>query len=143
MEIEAAASLQDQTNSLFSTESSKLGKDEFLKLFVEQLSNQDPLDPLKNEDFIAQMATFSQLEQTTNMNTNLTSYLETQTNLLTGQALAQYAGLIGKSVVAQNSDSERVSGEVKSVAFDNGSVSIQVNGIDIPVENIIEVSDKN
>jgi flagellar basal-body rod modification protein FlgD len=41
----------------------ELGKDEFLQLLITQLQNQDPLDPVKNEDYIAQLATFSSLEQ--------------------------------------------------------------------------------
>lgn len=41
----------------------KLGQDEFIQLLVAQLQNQDPMNPVKNEDFIAQMATFNSLEQ--------------------------------------------------------------------------------
>jgi len=45
----------------------ELGKDDFLKLFVAQLSHQDPMNPMNDQDMMGQMASFSQLEQITNM----------------------------------------------------------------------------
>ncbi len=54
----------------------KMGKDEFLKLFMHQLKNQDPMSPMKGEEFSNHMAMFSQLEQQINMNKNLEKMLE-------------------------------------------------------------------
>ena len=56
------------TSSSTSAPSQEISKSEFLRLLVEQLKNQDPLNPINNEDFIAQLATFSSLEQLISIN---------------------------------------------------------------------------
>jgi flagellar basal-body rod modification protein FlgD len=71
-----------------------MGQKDFLTLFTTQLKNQDPLDPVKNEAFVAQLAQFSQLEATVTMSSTLSDYV-TSTS---GQAMMSSANLIGKSV---------------------------------------------
>jgi flagellar basal-body rod modification protein FlgD len=73
---------------------SGMGQQDFLKLFTTQLQNQNPLDPTKNEAFVAQLAQFSQLEATTNMASQLTSFVSSQS----GDRMLSGVALIGKKV---------------------------------------------
>ena len=80
------------------TATSLANKDEFLKMFTAQLQHQDPLNPMSNQDFTAQLAQFSQLEQLTTMNENLETTLNT--NLLLNKSINNNMAttLIGKEV---------------------------------------------
>ena len=70
--------------------SSDLGRDQFLQLLVAQLRNQDPLEPVNNENFIAQLAQFSTLEGIENLNASFSDVLALQN-------LTQGANLIGRT----------------------------------------------
>ena len=76
-----------------------LDRDAFLKLLVEQLRNQDPLNPQDNHEFIAQLATFSSLEQSMGINTRLDA-LMLQT---AGLANSQVVGLVGQTATVKGS----------------------------------------
>ncbi len=76
---------------------SELGKDAFLKLLVTQLQYQDPLDPTENEEFVAQLAQFSQVEQLTTANDSL----ETLYSAMASMNNASMTQLLGKDVLAQ------------------------------------------
>ncbi|AFG38146.1 flagellar hook assembly protein FlgD [Spirochaeta africana] len=92
--------------------SGDLGKDDFLKLLITQLSNQDPTNPMEDREFIAQMAQFSSLEQMTNLN----SEFKAMSRMLgAGQAM----NLLGKDVAVYDGDS-RIEGSVTEVT--TGSV---------------------
>lgn len=71
-----------------------LGKDDFLKILMTQLQNQDPLNPMQDKDFIAQMATFSTLEQITNMGKSIEQFVSVQQQ----SQLIAYNQFVGKEV---------------------------------------------
>jgi|GEM_PF-17552 len=73
-----------------------MGKTEFLTLFTTQLQNQNPLDPVNNEAFVAQLAQFSQLEATTNIRTSMESMVKS----MKSERFMSGANLIGKQVTA-------------------------------------------
>jgi flagellar basal-body rod modification protein FlgD len=72
-----------------------LGKDQFMKLMVAQLKHQDPLDPAKNEEFLAQLAQFSSLEGITNLNDSVSAMATSMRSSATSEA----AALVGRSVL--------------------------------------------
>jgi flagellar basal-body rod modification protein FlgD len=82
------------------TGTSVLGKDDFLRLLVTQLKYQDPMNPLDQNQFLAQTAQFTSLEQLQ----NISGGIETLGTLLAGNALADTAGLVGRTVRSASRD---------------------------------------
>ena len=72
-------------------QANSLGMEDFLKILLTQLTYQDPLKPMDNQQFMAQMAQFTSLEQTQQLNNKIET-------LITNQAALQSVGLIGKTV---------------------------------------------
>lgn len=101
------------------TGTSSLGKDDFLKILMTQLQNQDPLNPLQDKDFIAQMATFSTLEQITNLNTSIGQ-------LVLDSQLSQSSQMIGKTLTYLNEENKETTAVVKSVTFKEGKMTFQL-----------------
>jgi flagellar basal-body rod modification protein FlgD len=94
--------------------SSVVGKDQFLQLLIAQLTNQDPLKPADDKEFVAQMATFSSLEQLMDVNQNLQGLAFGQANLVNAQAL----DLIGKDALVEGGETIRVRrGEADRVVY--------------------------
>jgi flagellar basal-body rod modification protein FlgD len=104
----------------------EMSQQAFLTLFTTQLQNQNPLDPVKNEAFVAQLAQFSQLEATTKMSDSLASMNST----MQGDRLMTGAALIGKKVASPNGTAELVDGAnvagVLSLANGANSVNLDV-----------------
>jgi flagellar basal-body rod modification protein FlgD len=102
-----------------------MGKQDFLTLFTAQLQNQNPLEPVKNEAFVAQLAQFSQLEALTNMQTSLDSFVTS----MSGERMLGSAALIGKKVAVTDTPTLVTSGSgiEGSIDLPFGASGIQVN----------------
>ena len=109
------------------TASQSLGKDDFLKLLITQLSNQDPTSPMENTEFISQMAQFSSLEHMTNMNSEFTKL----NNVLVS---SNAVGTIGKTVDVKIGDT-KTSGVVDAITCGDNP-QVKVNGMLYDMKNI-------
>jgi flagellar basal-body rod modification protein FlgD len=111
-----------------------LGQDDFLKLLVAQLTTQDPLNPTKDTDFIAQMAQFSSLEQSKAMQSDMAL-------LRSEQQLLQANGLIGRAVNLQvGTATTPLTGVVSSVQIEAGTPKLVVNGTSYDMSQLLSVA---
>lgn len=118
-----------------STGKSSLGKDDFLKILIAQLQNQDPSQPLQDKEFIAQMAQFSSVEQLSNMSKEMS---------LLRQSMGIASGLIGKQVTWSGTDETGQSvtkkGLVDAITFKEGTQYATVKGENITLDKLLTIT---
>lgn len=122
-----------------SNNSQTLMKDDFLKLFIAQLKNQDPLSPVDDSQFLAQLAQFSSLEQMSNVAKSVEELNQNITMLTSQSLLVQGAAMIGKEAVGIGGDGQQVSGVISSVKWNGDNLQVSIDDKMINLENIIEV----
>jgi flagellar basal-body rod modification protein FlgD len=103
------------------SKNSAMGKDQFLKLLVTQLSHQDPMNPMSDQDFMGQMASFSTLEQVTNMAT-------ANEAMAANLQLSQSVGLIGRTVTWTDASHASHTGVVEKVTQRDGFPVLTISG---------------
>lgn len=107
-----------------------LGKDDFLKLFVTQLSKQDPMNPVSDKEFIAQMAQFSALEQMNNVSSNINELKSMQASTMVGKLIT------GKDALNGNV----ITGEVTRIIYDNsGNIFLRTKDNTVQMKDVLSV----
>ena len=103
----------------------------FLKLLVAQMKNQDPTNPMDSTQYMAQLAAFSQVEQSVQMNTKLDQMLQSST-------LEQAASIIGRTVTSADGVTTGKVEEVRLVS--NGIVAVLEGGAEVTVGPGVKIS---
>lgn len=133
--VDALTSTTSATNSTTrATGSSTLGKDDFLKVLITQLRNQDPMQPLQDKDFIAQMAQFSSVEQLMDLSANMGKL---------SQNLGLASNMIGKNIEwteTSGKDTVLKSGLVSSIVVRGGIQYAIVDDQAISLDQVLSIS---
>ncbi|MGR3301206.1 MAG: flagellar hook assembly protein FlgD [Candidatus Scalindua sp.] len=117
-------------SSIGATSAAIVSKDEFLKLFVAQLKNQSPLDPLKGHEFIAQLAQFSTVEQLTSLNTSFANEFKFQQLLGGGDLIGRSATYVDTAFGGAGQ------GVIQGSKISNGITTVTINNQDIPISDL-------
>ena len=126
--IPGVTSIDNSKASLKTAATDSMGKDDFLKLLIAQLSAQDPLDPMGAQDFSAQLAQFSGLEQMTNVNSNLEILQKLDEALQNTSSV----NLIGKTVESRGNtlNHKANTSETLSYSLESDADSVQIDIFD-------------
>lgn len=114
------SSAADTTTGSTPLKKKELKAEDFIKMMITQLQNQDPLEPAKNDQLLAQMSQISQLQSSTSLNESLKS-------MVLQNQIGSASSLIGKSVQGMAADNSTVSGMVTSVKVESDAVKLELD----------------
>jgi len=128
--------------NVLSTSQAKYGENPFLQLLTAQLQNQTPLEPVDNQSFMNQMASYTTMQEQRELNTNMLKLLDYQGVLARVQGLSEGSSLLGKSVSYADEAGTEQSGTVESVyVHESGNVHLKLaGGADIDMRAVLGVS---
>ncbi len=107
--------------SSFPTPKQTLGADDFMKILMTQLTAQDPMNPMKDTEFIAQMANFSSLEQMRTLSQSFTTYSN-------DQKMAAAPSYLGCEVTVKDAANGDITGIVDAITLKDGAPALVING---------------
>jgi flagellar basal-body rod modification protein FlgD len=125
----SGASASGSTSAGSTDAFSNITSNDFLKMMIAQLQNQDPMNPMDDSQLLQQISQIRDIQAST----ELTSTLG---NLSVGQNLASASALISKNVTALDSTGNNISGIVQSVTMQNGQPLLVINGSNVSLSNI-------
>ena len=106
--------------------------DDFLKMLITELQNQDPMNPTNTDQIMQQISEIRNIQATSDLTSTLSS-------VALGQSLATASNLIGRQVEGLGADGSQISGAVSSVSIKNGSPELNVGGQTLTLANITSV----
>jgi flagellar basal-body rod modification protein FlgD len=106
-------------------------RDQYLKLMITQLQNQNPLEPTSQEDFLMQLSQFSILEGVDNLNLSFGQMLKVQ-------ELSQGAQLVGQTV-QYKTDNGTARGIVQAAGIVDGALKLGIDGNEVSLDDVIAV----
>ena len=116
-----------------SSSSNTMGMEDFLQLLTTQIANQDPLEPMKDTEFISQMANVASLENQQKFTQSFTQFAESHSEV----AAQAY---LGRKVTIETDSGERKSSVAEAVERgDDGQITVTVDGKSYPISNIVRV----
>ncbi len=131
--IPATTSAGSTANTLDRIPVRTLGQNDFLKLLVTQMTSQDPMNPQKDTEFIAQMAQFSALEQSKTMQADIAQ-------LRTQQEFMQASAMLGQAVGLQVDKETTAQGIVSAVQLEAGTPKLLVGGQTFSLSQVLSVA---
>ena len=119
---------------------SSLASDDFMKLLITQLQNQDPTEPMKNDELLGQLSMMRDLQSNIELSQTLKTMSESLTASLVSQQLSAAASLIGKSVTGTVGDDQEITGIVDRAFLDNGKVYVGIGDQKVEFSHITQVN---
>jgi len=131
--VGAATTTPPATGTAAAPPGGQLGKDDFLKLLVAQLQNQDPTNPTDSSTWMAQLAQYSSLEQMTNVAGSVGQ-------LVTASSLTQSVDLLGHELTFTRADGSTGTGVADSLSIQNGQPTLDVGGESVTLGAVTAVA---
>jgi flagellar basal-body rod modification protein FlgD len=132
MPVEGVGTTSNSTTPTTGTGLEAMGSDAFLKLFVAQLTNQNPMEPMDATQMMAQTAQFTMVE-------NLQKISQFQQHVLGYTQMTAATALVGKEVVALDADGNEVTGVVGDVRVTIDGPMLGIGDVELPLANLVRV----